>query len=206
MVSSLRATEPVFCARCTAPSLAKLPAYCTRTLRSTDEESVARSRWILRQSPLAGVSLALVNRMVSGAPGPVFPSAISAPGMLNVATVTAACEPMVAPVDGLFYRGKVLFGFPPGSIRGQHLRARPQVSATHSRGEDYCVIVHGRAQEIDLDARKHADVLDYFKEVYGASWDYWHEERYRDRNGSEFNGWVEARRMYTLKPHAAAEH
>lgn len=38
--------------------------------------------------------------------------------LLNVATVTAAGHPMVAPVDGLFHRGKLLFGFPPGSVRG----------------------------------------------------------------------------------------
>ncbi len=120
--------------------------------------------------------------------------------VLNVATVTAACEPMVAPVDGLFYRGKVLFGFPPGSVRVPHLRARPQVSAVHNRGEDYCVIVHGYAREINLDAPEDADFLDYFKEVYGASWDYWHKEHYRDREGSEFNAWIERRRMYATGP------
>ena len=108
----------------------------------------------------------------------------------------------MAPVDGLFYRGKVLFGFPPGSVRGRHLRARPQVSAVHNRGEEHCVIVHGEAREIDLDAASNGHYLDYFKEVYGASWGYWHEQRYRDREGSEFNAWIEPRRMYTLKPRA----
>ncbi len=124
--------------------------------------------------------------------------------VLNVATVTASGEPMVAPVDGLFYRGKLLFGFPPGSVRGHHLRARPPVSAAHHRGEDYCVIAHGRAREIDLDAPESADFLAYFQEVYGDSWSYWHEEHYRDREGTAFNAWIEARRLFTLKPPQAA--
>lgn len=120
--------------------------------------------------------------------------------VLNVATVTAACEPLVAPVDGLCHRGKLLFGLPPGSVRARHLRARPQMSAVHQHGEDWCVIVHGRAREIDLDAHEHSDVLGYFKEVYGASWDYWHEEHYSDREGSGFNAWIEPRRIYAVKP------
>ena len=74
------------------------------------------------------------------------------------------------------------------------------MSAVHNRGEDYCVVAHGHAREIHLDAPESAHFLAYFKEVYGASWDYWHEERYRDRQGSEFNAWIKPRRMYTLKP------
>ena len=119
--------------------------------------------------------------------------------VLNVATVSAAHHPIVAPVDGLFYRGVLLFGFPPGSVRANHLRARPQVSAVHHRGEDLCVIVHGVAREIDLDASECSHYLDFFKEVYGSSWQYWHEERYRDREGSGYNAWIEPRRMFTLK-------
>lgn len=119
--------------------------------------------------------------------------------VLNVATVTAAGHPMVAPVDGLFYRGKLLFGFPPGSVRAGHLRARPHVSAVHHRGEDHCVIVHGVAREIDLEALENAELLAYFKEVYGSSWTYWHDEHYKDREGTEFNAWIEPRCLFTMK-------
>ncbi len=62
------------------------------------------------------------------------------------------------------------------------------------------MIVHGHAREIDLDAPENLRFLDYFKEVYGSSWNYWHEEHYRDREGSEFNAWIEPRRIYTLRP------
>lgn len=67
--------------------------------------------------------------------------------LVQVATVTAKCEPLVAPVDGLFYRGRLFVGFPAGSVRARHLRMRPQVSASHTDG-DFCVIVHGRAEEV----------------------------------------------------------
>jgi hypothetical protein len=54
--------------------------------------------------------------------------------VLHLATVTASGAPLVAPIDGLFYRGRVWFGVPPGAVRIQHIRARPQVSAVHSVG------------------------------------------------------------------------
>ncbi len=161
-----------------------------RDLQRVLDESYAKAGEHLRSifTPERRMSAEEVAKLLQG----VF--------VLNVATVTAACEPMVAPVDGLFYRGKVLFGFPPGSVRGPHLRARPQVSAVHNRGEDYCVIVHGTAREIDLDAAENADFLDYFKEVYGSSLKYLREEHYRDREGTEFNAWIEPRRMYAHQP------
>jgi hypothetical protein len=93
--------------------------------------------------------------------------------VLHLATVTASGAPLVAPIDGLFYRGRVWFGVPPGAVRIQHLRARPQVSAVHSVGEELCIIVHG------------------------AAWGYW-AERYRDREGTGFTAWIEPRRMYAM--------
>ena len=54
--------------------------------------------------------------------------------LLVVATVTADGRPLTGPVDGIFYRGAFHFGSAPESIRLRHLRARPQVSATHLPG------------------------------------------------------------------------
>src|SRR6266542_1040031 len=50
--------------------------------------------------------------------------------VINLATVTGRSEPIVAPVDGLFYRGRLWFSLVPGSVRARHLRARPEASAT----------------------------------------------------------------------------
>lgn len=93
--------------------------------------------------------------------------------ILNVATVTAACEPRVAPVDGLFYRSRFYFGSSPDSFRFRHLTARPQVSASHTRGEELAVIVHGTARLIDPAAPERARFREYLIEVYGPDWENW---------------------------------
>ena len=72
--------------------------------------------------------------------------------LLALATVTADNRPIVGPVDGIFYRGSFHFGSAPDSLRVRHLRARPQVSATHLPGEELAVTVHGDAVPIDVQA------------------------------------------------------
>ena len=114
--------------------------------------------------------------------------------ILALSTVTAAGEPRVAPVDGHLYRGKFHFGSGHDSMRFRHLRARPAVSAAAIRGEDLCVIVHGRAVELDIGAPVNAAFLDHVVGVY------------RDRYGPEWRefaleaAWarIEPERMYTF--------
>ncbi|HEX9712932.1 MAG TPA: pyridoxamine 5'-phosphate oxidase family protein [Actinomycetota bacterium] len=86
--------------------------------------------------------------------------------VLNLATVTASGAPRVAPVDGLFYRGRFYFGSAHESVRFKHIRARPQVSAAHTRGEDLTVIVHGVAVEIDVSKPEQAGFRSYLLELY----------------------------------------
>lgn len=93
--------------------------------------------------------------------------------VLDLATVTARCEPRVAPVDGLFYRGRFHFGSGAESVRFRHLRARPHVSACHTVGETFAVIVHGHAVELDVRAPEHAGFLAYLHEVY-PHWEEWY--------------------------------
>ena len=93
--------------------------------------------------------------------------------VLNLATVTAAGEPRVAPVDGLFYRGQFWFGSSPESVRFRHIRRRPAVSGSHVRGETMGVIVHGRAQIVDLVDPSSTDFRDYLAEIYGGTWEDW---------------------------------
>jgi hypothetical protein len=72
--------------------------------------------------------------------------------LINLATVTARCEPLMAPVEGLFYRGRLWFSLPAGAQRAAHLHARPQVSATYVEGDQApCMIVHGVAREVGPD-------------------------------------------------------
>lgn len=89
--------------------------------------------------------------------------------VLDLATVTASCEPRVAPVDGLFHRGRWHFGSSPTSVRFRHIRARPAVSASHTRGEELAVVVHGTARAVEVDAA----FREFLIEVYGDGWEDW---------------------------------
>jgi nitroimidazol reductase NimA-like FMN-containing flavoprotein (pyridoxamine 5'-phosphate oxidase superfamily) len=95
--------------------------------------------------------------------------------ILSLATVTHDGRPLVAPVDGLFYRGRFYFGSSPESVRARHLRSRPAVSAAHVRGEELAVVVHGDAEVVDLSADEHAGfrryLLDTYVPRYGPGWD-----------------------------------
>jgi uncharacterized pyridoxamine 5'-phosphate oxidase family protein len=91
--------------------------------------------------------------------------------LLALATVTADGRPMVGPVDGIFYRGAFHFGSAPDSMRFRHIRARPQVSATHLPGEELAVTVHGRATEIPIDGGFRETLLEIYVPRYGAGWE-----------------------------------
>jgi hypothetical protein len=93
--------------------------------------------------------------------------------LLVLGTVTARCEPVVGPVDGVLYKGRFLFGSSPTSVRFQHIRTRPQVSASHARGEELVVTVHGTAQRIDTASGEWDELAEVYREVYGAEWDDW---------------------------------
>ncbi len=95
--------------------------------------------------------------------------------LLVVATVTADCRPIAGPVDGIFYRGSFHFGTSPDAIRSRHLRARPQVTATHLPREEFAVNVHGRAERVDVRAPRGAGLRQTLLEIYvpryGEKWE-----------------------------------
>jgi hypothetical protein len=95
--------------------------------------------------------------------------------LLSLATVTADCRPVAGPVDGVFYRGAFHFGSSPDSFRFRHIRARPQVSATHLPGEELAVTVHGRAVPIDVASEQDAGfrraLLEIYVPRYGPQWE-----------------------------------
>jgi hypothetical protein len=92
--------------------------------------------------------------------------------VLNLATATASCEPRVAPVDGLFFRGRFHFGSSHSSLRFRNIRSRPQVSAAVTRGETFAVIVHGRAIEIDTAGEGERPFRELLLELY-PDWEEW---------------------------------
>ena len=117
--------------------------------------------------------------------------------LLALATVTRDCRPIVGPVDGIFFRGAFYFGSAANSVRFRHIRARPQVSATHLKGEELAVTVHGRATTIDIAAPEHAGfrqaVLDVYIPIYGEGW----EQEFLDAV-SPMYARIDAERMFTF--------
>jgi nitroimidazol reductase NimA-like FMN-containing flavoprotein (pyridoxamine 5'-phosphate oxidase superfamily) len=115
--------------------------------------------------------------------------------LLALATVTADNRPIVGPVDGIFYRGSFHFGSSPDSVRFRHIRARPQVSATHLPGEELAVTVHGEAVPVDVRASEHErfrqTLLDIYVPRYGPEW-----EQFLD-SGPVYAR-INARRMYAF--------
>jgi hypothetical protein len=115
--------------------------------------------------------------------------------VLNLATVTRACAPRVAPVDGLFYRGRFWFGSAAASVRFTHLRERAQISASHTRGEELAVIVHGTATMVDTGDPAHAGFATYYSEIYGFGWEAWDIPVQFAR--------IDATHLYTYRPGVA---
>ena len=115
--------------------------------------------------------------------------------LLALATVTADGRPIVGPVDGIFFRGAFHFGSSPDSLRFRHIRARPQVSATHLPGEELAVTVHGRATLVDIHAESGAAfrqaLLDIYVPRYGPEW-----ERFIE--SGVFYARIDAERMFTF--------
>src|SRR4051812_35737942 len=93
--------------------------------------------------------------------------------LLALATAAADGRPIVGPVDGIFFRGAFHFGSAPDSVRFRHIRARPQVSATHLPGEELAVTVHGTAEFADTspDSQFRQVLRDIYVPRYGAEWE-----------------------------------
>lgn len=113
--------------------------------------------------------------------------------VLDLATVSARGQPLVAPVDGLFFHGRFYFGSSPDSVRFRHLRRRPAVSAAHTRGEELTVIVHGEALLIDTAAPEHAAFRTHLLDIYGPGWMNWGA-------GSQYAE-IQPRKMFAVRMH-----
>ncbi len=117
--------------------------------------------------------------------------------LLNLATVTATGEPRVGPVDGLFFRGRFHFSSSLTSVRYRHLVARPQVSASHTRGEELSIVVHGTAHLFSFKDPAESAFRDYANEVYLPRYgDMWTE---MTDSGDVFSARIEPRRMFTFR-------
>lgn len=135
-------------------------------------QDIERLRTVLDASHArAGAHLRMIfsdERRVAAAD---LPARLPGVQITHLATVTAAGEPRVAPVDGLFYRGALHVGTASNAMRTRHLRARGQVSASIAHGEEFALVIHGRAVELDLDHDEHRGLRAYYTDVYGDGWE-----------------------------------
>jgi uncharacterized pyridoxamine 5'-phosphate oxidase family protein len=139
-------------------------------VHETDDDLLWLQDLLDRSHAGAGEHLRAIFDDEHRVPAGELPGLLPGVQVLALATVTARGEPRVAPVDGLFFRGRWHFGSSERSARFRHIRARPAVSATHLRGEELAIVVHGRAVEIDPRTPEHAGFHAYLNETY-PGWD-----------------------------------
>ena len=136
----------------------------------TPEDLAELQRLLDESHAAAGTHLLRIfsdERRVSSAD---LPERLAGIQVLALATVTAAGEPRVAPVDGHFYRGRFYFGSAADSLRFRNIRERPSVSATVTHGEEFAVVVHGNAVEVDPRAPENSDFRAFLDEQYKGDW------------------------------------
>jgi hypothetical protein len=116
---------------------------------------------------------------------------------MHCALVTSACVPLVAPVDGILYRGRIWFGFPGNAVRARLVRRNPNISASYQASDGFAFIVHGRAVEVLESDPQSSDYFEcvsgIYTALYGAGWIDWHR---RHKRPGDYSGFIEPRRMY----------
>ena len=126
--------------------------------------------------------------------------AAALPGIfeMHLAVVTPDGSPLVAPIDGIFYRGRVWVGIPRAAVRARLIRMEPRVSASYD-ADTIAFIVHGTFQEPSVDdpERQGFDALarSLYTEQLGDWFGAWLDERDRT-TGPGVTGYIEPRRFY----------
>jgi hypothetical protein len=85
------------------------------------------------------------------------------------ATVNERGEPRVAPLDGVFVRGRFTMGTGGQAARLRHLRANPACSAVHMDRDRVGIAVHGHARILEAGDEGVDDIDGVWKEIYGSS-------------------------------------
>jgi hypothetical protein len=164
-------------------------------VHESDADLAALQELIDRSYAAAGTHLLSIHTKDRRLSAELVARRLSGMCLLALATVTADARPVVGPVDGVFYRGAFHFGSAPDSLRFRHIRARPQVSATHLPGERLAVTVHGRAVPIDVRSAESAGFREALLEVYVPRYG---EEWVEFLDSGPVYARIEAERMFTF--------
>jgi uncharacterized pyridoxamine 5'-phosphate oxidase family protein len=84
-------------------------------------------------------------------------------------TVNERGEPRVAPLDGVFIRGRFTVSTGGEAARLRHLRANPACSAAHMDGDRIGIVVHGHATIIGQGDEGVEEIEPVWTEIYGWS-------------------------------------
>ena len=84
-------------------------------------------------------------------------------------TVNERGEPRVAPLDGVFVRGRFTVSTGGRAARLRHLRANPACSAAHMDGDTVGIVVHGRATIIGQTEEGADELEPIWRDIYGSS-------------------------------------
>jgi uncharacterized pyridoxamine 5'-phosphate oxidase family protein len=85
------------------------------------------------------------------------------------ATVNAKGEPRVAPLDGVFIRGRFTVSTGGKAARLAHLRANPACSAAHMDGDTVGIVAHGHASIIGPGDDGADEIEPVWRDIYGWS-------------------------------------
>jgi len=88
---------------------------------------------------------------------------------VSFATVTEKGEPRVAPLDGVFIRGRFTVSTGAQAARLRHLRANPACSAAHVDGDTVGIVVHGHAAILGQGDEGVDEIEPVWREIYGSS-------------------------------------
>ena len=110
----------------------------------------------------------------------------------DVATVDAAGQPFVAPVDVLFIKGKAWFSSAEGSLRFINIRRNPRVSLARTVGSEISILIHGIAHVFDVRVEDSRFLHELCVECYGPDYDNWGLWGYPW-------AWIEPRRMFASR-------
>jgi hypothetical protein len=117
---------------------------------------------------------------------------------MHLAVVTPDGAPLVAPIDGILFRGKVWIGIPSKAVRARLVRHDPRVSASYNAPE-CAFIVHGVFDEPsrDDDGRREFGELagSLYVAQYGEWFGPWMDERDKTE-GPGVVGCIEPRVMF----------
>jgi uncharacterized pyridoxamine 5'-phosphate oxidase family protein len=85
------------------------------------------------------------------------------------ATVNERGEPRVAPLDGVFIRGRFTVSTGGSAARLRHLRANPACSAAHMDGDNVGIVVHGHATLIGREDQGVDEIEPVWRQIYDSS-------------------------------------